>query len=306
MNEGTRYTNAGLLPLTDIDLRKQCPAIFSEAPRSDVSSRYGFVSSKTILDAMRAAGFVCTQTLSYSRRDEQIRGFTKHMMRFRQAGDNLKKLIVGDVVPQIVCVNSHDRSSQFHLFGGLWRLICSNGMLVSDGARVTPLVVRHTTSAVDGLLDAAGLIIKQHKFVFEHVDEMRATELTEKQAREFAVRTLALRPERAGVIDPMQLLNVRRPEDNGPSLWQVFNRAQENMTRGGLQGITANNRAIVTRGITAINGDIALNAGMWRIAMEMRNALEKASKSSAAVARKSRAKPAAPEATPAPEAAPAA
>lgn len=278
MQHPTVYRNENLDALTDNDLKRMCPAIFAESPRDDVSARYGFVSTAEMLKVMRDAGFVPTQVSAYMRRDPSIAEFTKHMIRFRKAGDAVKKLMVGDVVPQIVLLNSHDRSSQFNLFGGLWRLICSNGLLVSDGASVQPMVVRHTKSAVDGLLDAAGKLIQQQKFVFEHVDEMKKTILTEKQAADFAIRALALRPERAGAIDPLQLLKVRRPEDEGMDIWHVYNRAQENMTRGGLNGVTGNNRAIVTRGITAINGDMALNAGMWRVAME---AIEKARASSA-------------------------
>jgi hypothetical protein len=94
---------------------------------------------------------------------------------------------------------------------------------------------------------------------------------------------LHLRPDRAGVIDSAQLLRVRRPEDEGLSVWSVFNRAQENLMRGGLAGVTPNNRAIVTRGITGVNGDMDVNMGMWHLAVE---AISKAQASSAATVRK--------------------
>jgi hypothetical protein len=283
MSQLTAATNRNLLPLSDNDIRRLCPAVFAEAPRDDVSSRYGFVSTKDLLNAMRENGFVPTQVQSYYRRDPGNLEFTKHMVRFRPAGDNLKKLQKGDVVPQIALLNSHDRSSQFSLFGGLWRLVCENGLLVSEGSHVEPLVVRHTVSAIDGLLDATGELIKQQKYVFDHVDEMKKTTLTDKQAADFAVHALALRPERAGVIDPVQLLRVRRPEDEGSDIWHVYNRVQENLMRGGLQGITANNRAIVTRGVTSVNADVAINSGLWHLAVE---AIDKARTSSAAAVRK--------------------
>lgn len=294
MQHPTVFRNESLLALTDNDLKRMCPAIFATSAREDVSSRYGFVSTQTMVGAMREAGFVPTQVSSYMKRDPMNAEFAKHMVRFRKQGESVKKLTVGDVVPQIVLVNSHDRSSQFELFMGLWRLVCSNGMLASEGNKVEPVIIRHTKSAIDGLIDATGNMIKQQKFVFEHVEQMRNTELSEAQALDFAVRTLALRPERAGVIDPAQLLQVRRPADGGLSLWNVYNRAQENMTRGGLKGVTGANRAVVTRGITAINGDLQLNSGMWRIAME---AIEKARASSAAPAPKAARKAAAVPAT---------
>lgn len=278
------YSNSNLLPLDNAHLRKLCPAAFAEAPRSDVSARYGFVPTMPLVEALRKAGFVPTQVNSYMRRNADAAEFTKHMIRFRPEGDNLKKLTKGDVVPQIILVNSHDRSSQFQLFGGLWRLVCSNGLMVSDGAKVEPMVIRHTVSSIDGLLDAAGNLIKQQKFVFDHVEAMRKTVLTEKQALLFAEQALNLRPTRAGAIDSAQLLQVRRPEDDGFSLWNVFNRAQENLMKGGLTGVTGNNRAVVTRVVTSVNADMHINAGMWRLAME---AIGIAAASSAAAVRKS-------------------
>lgn len=269
--------NQQMVELSDDFLRKACPSIFAEAPRSDVSSRYGFVSSHEVLKAMREEGFVPTHARDYMRRNTEQLEFTKHMVRFRQAGSNLKKLTVGDVVPQVIMVNSHDRSSQFHLFGGLFRLICSNGMMVSESSVVKPIIVRHTVTAVDGVLAASRELVKQQAAVFEHVDIMKSTMLTEKAARQFASDALDLRPARAGAIDSTLLLSERRADDKGLSVWKVYNRVQENLMRGGLAGVTTSNRAIVTRGVDSINADLHINAGLWRLAME---AINKASMSS--------------------------
>lgn len=276
-------TNSTLAPLGDSDIARLCPAAYAEAPRDDVSSRYGFVSTRELIQALREHNFVPTQVNSYHRRNEEDRNFTKHLIRFRPAGDDLKAVTVGDVVPQLILVNSHDRSSQFSLIGGLWRLVCANGLMVSDGAKVEPMVVRHTTSAVSGLIAAADELVKRQKFVFEYLRAMRKLDLSEKGALEFAALALALRPERAGKIDPAQLLKVNRKEDEGLSLWKVFNRTQENLMRGGQTGITANNRTIVTRGVTGVNGDMHINAGLWRLAVET---IAKAQASSAATVRK--------------------
>lgn len=286
--EGTRnarFSNQQLMPLEDSDIARMCPAVFATAPRNDVSNRYGFVSSADILASMRASGFVPTHVMSYHRRNGELRQFTKHMLRFRKAG-NLKKQTVGDVVPQLIMVNSHDRSSQFEFYGGLMRLVCENGMMVSEGARVEPIVLRHTTSMIEGLSEVTGKIIEAQGHVFEHINEMRGTTLTEAQAIDFATHALALRPERAGTIDPRQLLNHRRSEDEGMDLWRIFNRVQENMIKGGQTGITASNRAIVTRGTNAINADIQINSGMWRVAMD---AIAKARESSSKATRGSKA-----------------
>jgi hypothetical protein len=288
----TAMMNQQMIPLSDQDLKRQCPSIFAEAPRNDVSSRYGFVSSAKVLTALRENGFVPTHARDYNKRDPSNRGFAKHLVRFRQESASLKKLVKGDVVPQIIMVNSHDRSSLFQFFGGLFRLVCSNGLMVSESSVVSPIVVRHTTSTVNEVLQACDALIKAQKGVFEHVNEMRGTTLDEKRALRFANEALELRPTRAGAIESSKLLESRRTEDAGMDLWSVYNRVQENLMRGGLAGVTAANRAVVTRGVDSINADLHINTGLWRLAME---AITTARTSSAATVRRSKAaKPAEP------------
>ncbi|SFA93208.1 hypothetical protein SAMN05444579_101640 [Delftia tsuruhatensis] len=45
----------------------------------------------------------------------------------------------------------------------------------------------------------------------------------------------------------------RRFEDRRPGLWSVFNRTQENLTKGGLHGRSANGRHQQTHPITHIS-----------------------------------------------------
>lgn len=270
--------NPQLAPITPDQLRKFAPAVFAKEAHEDVSERYGFMPTYKVLEHMHKAGFVPVEVRNYHRRDPEDFKFTKHMIRFRQAGA-LTARVVGDLVPQVVLLNSHDRSSPYSLFGGMFRLICSNGMLVSEGTHVIPIKLRHTVQLAETVVEVSMSIIKQHKHVFEHVNEMRKLKLNERQQLTFAKNALALRPTRAGVIDASGLLTARRTEDNGADLWHVFNRVQENLTKGGIEGKTATGRRVRTSEIQGVNGDIALNTGLWALAMD---AINKASKSSKA------------------------
>jgi hypothetical protein len=57
-------------------------------------------------------------------------------------------------------------------------------------------------------------------------------------------------------------------EDLGEDLWQVTNRVQENLLRGGLVRRTATGRLIRSRSITAIAQDVRINGGIWDLAAE--------------------------------------
>lgn len=259
--------NPALTPLTDKQLREYCPAIFTKEPHAKVSSRYGFIPTYEILEAMSDAKFVPVEVRAYARKAKHDRPFTAHMLRFRQAGA-LDARVVGDVVPQVVLLNSHDRSVRYQLYGGLYRLVCDNGLLVSTDDVVQPYVVRHTKGVVEEVVEEAKRIIKLHAEVFKHVNHMRKLELTERQRTAYAASALALRPERPGLIMPDDLLMPRREQDKGHDLWTTYNVVQENLIKGGVPGMTANGRSIRTAEVRSIKPDMTINAGCWSLAMQ--------------------------------------
>jgi len=216
---------------------------------------------------MHQNGFVPVEVRNSARIDPAALAFTKHMIRFRQQG-KVSARTVGDVVPQIVMVNAHDRSGRFELYGGLWRLVCANGMLVSESETVAPIIVRHTSRIVDNVVANSHAIIQQHQQVFKHVDAMRKVKLTPRQQTKFASAALELRPDRPGIIAPQALLATRREADAGSDVWSVFNRVQENLIKGGVEGHTESGRRTVTAQIKSIGPDMRINRGCWELAMQ--------------------------------------
>ena len=188
-------TNPMLAPLSVDQIRKFSPAIYANEPHESVSARYGFMPTYKVLEAMHAAGFVPVEVRNYMRRDPGRFAFTKHMIRFRQAGQ-LKARTVGDVVPQVVLLNAHDRSSAYELMGGLYRLVCSNGLLVSESSIVQPVKLRHTLQLAETVVETSLRIIQSHKQVFDHVKAMRAVELNPSDARSRTRLDMALRKSR--------------------------------------------------------------------------------------------------------------
>jgi hypothetical protein len=49
-----------------------------------------------------------------------------------------------------------------------------------------------------------------------------------------------------------------------------MNRVQENVTKGGLVGRTAQGRRMHTRAVASIDRGVSLNRALWRLAEEMR------------------------------------
>lgn len=265
--QASMLLNPQLTPLTYEQLRRYCPAIFSKEPRSDVSARYGFIPTYQVLEAMDRAKFVPVEVRNYARKAKDELRFTQHMIRFREAG-KVDARTVGDVVPQVVLLNSHDRTSRFQMYGGLYKLLCANGLLVATDEFVRPYIVRHTKRVVDEVVSVAQRIIGEHAKVFQYVKQMRTIELTPRQRTAFARSALALRPDRPGIIDAADLLHARRKEDEPPTLWNTLNVVQENLIKGGVAGVTATGRRVVTAEIRAIRPDMRINAGVWSLAMQ--------------------------------------
>lgn len=99
--------------------------------------------------------------------------------------------------------------------------------------------------------------------------------LNRDEQHAFARSALALRydPTDADTPAPItdsQLLDARRFEDRRDDLWTVFNRVQENLTKGGLRGRSASGRAISTRPVTGIDQNVKLNRALWMLADAMR------------------------------------
>ena len=49
----------------------------------------------------------------------------------------------------------------------------------------------------------------------------------------------------------------------------TFNRVQENIIQGGLEGLNRNGNRITTRKVTGLSENIRLNRSLWTLAEEM-------------------------------------
>jgi leucyl aminopeptidase (aminopeptidase T) len=105
---------------------------------------------------------------------------------------------------------------------------------------------------------------------------MKSLRLGVAEQHAFATAALALRyGERAegqppAPVTASQLIEARRAEDVGNSLWLSLNRTQENLQRGGQPGRTATGQRMHTRAVTSIDRTISLNRALWVLAEEMR------------------------------------
>lgn len=255
-------------------LRKVAPSIFATEPWSQVSAAYKFIPTFEIVESMRKEGFVPVRAMQSRSRIEGKSEFTKHMIRFRHEG-HLVGLDLNQELPEIVLVNSHDRTSGYQLSAGIFRLACLNGMVVKS-SDLGSISVRHSGNIVDEVIEGSYRIVEEMPRVMGQVDEFKQIALRPEESQAFAAAALQLRYPTDGTgkdtapIKAEQLLRVRRSQDRDSSLWSTFNKVQENFIKGGLRGQSTTGGRMSTRAINSVNEDLRLNKALWVLAESMK------------------------------------
>ena len=137
--------------LDDSILRTQAPSIFALGPMAGVSDRYTFVPTARIVDGLREQNWMPVEVEEQRIRKEARRGFQKHMLRFRRA-EQMATLDEWNV--ELVLLNSHDRGCAYQLHAGIYRRICSNGLVVSEGG-FEAIRFRHSKLETDEVVRAS-------------------------------------------------------------------------------------------------------------------------------------------------------
>jgi hypothetical protein len=264
---------ASTATLTDAQLRDAAPSIFADAAHQSRSDRYAYIPTARIVDAMRGEGFAPVKVNVARVREDDRRGFEKHMIRFRQVGGAMVN--VGDVLPEVVLVNSHDGSTSYKLSAGLFRLVCLNGLIVNQGT-IDEITIKHTgRNIVRDVIEGSHRVLEQSTRGVAVAHEWSQLQLTDGEQMALAIGAHHARfadstGEIKVPIQPAQLLRPRRSDDRKSDLWTVFNRVQENAIRGGLHGVgqdaEGRRRTFTSREVKGIDGNLNLNKALWKMA----------------------------------------
>jgi hypothetical protein len=260
---------------TKEEIARQAPTVMAAGPDEFRSDRYVFVSSEKIIDSMEDNGWGvanvrtpkvrvaspqhCRHELVFRSRDEDLKFEDP-----RAAGISTYGNFKAVVHPELRVTNSSDGSTRVEIAAGILATICSNGLTItlSDfGSFSTKHLGFDSESAYEVTSDFAGRI----PGIVERIDEFTGVHLNSREALKFAAdaRDLRWKGDRSSLIDPKDLLNARRPQDDGDDLWRIYNRVQENIMRGGFSSANTKRRV---RPISNIKLDNDINKGLWDLA----------------------------------------
>ena len=261
--------------LSHDNLRKLAPSIFAESGSTKTSDKYSHISTIQVIDALANEGYLPVKAVQSRSRIEEKKGFAKHCVRFRHI--STVPTLNGGLFPELVLTNSHDGLSSYKLQSGLYRLVCSNGMV--SGEKHREIRVKHQGDIVGNVIEGTYEVMRDSDLLLDSAATMTNIQLSneEKQIFAEAVHELYFDGNESPLVEaikPEQFLKLRRNADRKDDLFTTFNRAQENVIRGGLSGYyTDAKRGFVrtsTREIKSIDKNNSLNRALWTLAEKMK------------------------------------
>lgn len=269
--------------LEKADFERFCPSFYATAPKADVSSAYQFLNTRDLALQLWDAGWMPTYAREARSVDPTNRGFTRHIVRWSHPDYRVN----GERI-ELVGVNSHNRAAAFSFYAGVFRLVCSNGM-ISQTSEFGSFKIKHLGADLYSQVgEAVAKIADSAEGIAARMQQFKEIELSPVEQDAFAAGAHGYMwedPETAPVRSG-QLLVPRRANDSlGGSfgnwgedrprndLWTTFNVVQENLMKGGLRGVNSKGRQMKTRKIHSIDKDVKLNKALWIMAEKMAEAV---------------------------------
>jgi len=262
--------------LTSDQIRHYAPSVFATEAHESRSDRFAPIPTMAVLNELKREGFVVVSAQQSRAKDETKKNFTKHMLRLRHVSDleNTGRDRMKDSHGEIILKNANDGSSTYQLMAGIYRLVCSNGM-IGWSPLFDKVNVRHSGNLkkiADNVIEGTYRVLDETQNLLSVRDSWSNIQLSQDDQMALAESAHVVRfGDSEGKTDtpitPRHLLVTRRVADKGDDLWSTFNRIQENAMKGGLTAYNNNTRRMsTTREVKNIDNDVKINRALWQLA----------------------------------------
>ena len=228
--------------LNDKELEYLCPVAFkstmtqNEISELGLSKHYSFVPTMKVVNDLRNLGYDVVDAKQVKARKKSTNGYQKHMITFEHPKYKVEGV---EEYPQLLLTNSHDGGNAFQLSAGIFRLVCSNGLVIKTEDYGSQRLI-HKGYSFEAVQQMVNEFIEVIDETMTRITAMKRTKLNEDQMTEFAKQAALLRFTSKSynednidkVVHIDELLDATRKEDNGNAVWEVFNRVQERLVNG--------------------------------------------------------------------------
>jgi hypothetical protein len=245
------------------EIKQLAPSIYTSTPSSEVSKFYTHIPTSKVIDDMQTLGWGVVKVTQVKARKNQ--GFQKHLVVFRNPDISIEGQD-GDVVfPQILLTNSHDGKNSFTFTAGLFRLICSNGLVIST-EKFGKVQIRHMGYTFEKLQTQIYEMVSHLPLTVESMNKMKQIQLDQQAILDFANQAIQYRfPNQIKIDLPTFIIPVRS-EDKGTDLWKVYNVIQEKLMGGGFNYISNKGKTRKARKINNFQQDLEINKKLFELA----------------------------------------
>lgn len=267
-------------PLTNEEIEATAPSVFTTAPKETLSERYEFIPTSKVIDFMVENGWFPVDAKEVKVRKEENNGYQKHMVRFRHPEISFNNVNGDGNLVDILLTNSHNGTSSFKFQVGVFRLVCSNGLVIQTqnfgSERVRHFSSEDENKFQEKLEETLAILIDRIPMTVDIISKMQQSVINDKQVGEMALKAAEIKfQDRVKNINTDQLVKelipANREEDEGNNVWVVFNRLQEKLLNGDYTYINNNNRRRKPRRARSVN-NIAqsnkLNTKLFEMAYE--------------------------------------
>lgn len=247
-------------------------AVLADNAHERVGKNYTFIPTHRIIDDLGKLGWLPVSAQEARVRKEEFQGYQKHIVRFRQqeSGFNLEGL-VNELFPELVLFGDHRGMGSFKLSLGLFRIVCTNGLVTADDIYGS-IRISHRGYTLREIEKMVKKFAKTSPKLVDDIGKFKTIELTEVERDTFAADAMKLRwGDIAPIEKPSDLLRSRRSADRGPSLWNTYNVLQENLMKGGIRFLSRSEddpmrvRRNRTRSVAAPSEEMRVNQGLWSL-----------------------------------------
>ena len=255
--------------LTKENMKSMAPSIFAEKPSNEVSKHYTHIPTTKVIDDMELLGWKPIEAKEVKARKKSTKGYQKHLIVFRNDDVVINGEDGDTVFPQILLTNSHDGKNAFQFQAGLYRLVCSNGLVIAD-TQFEAVKMRHMGYTFEDLQEKIKEMVEKLPLTVESMNKMKAKEMAEEEIIQFAKEAINTRFTEKEInriqIDLKELVNPVRKEDAGNDLWSVFNVVQEKIVTGDFD-YRAGGKVRKAREIKNFKQDMKINKELFDLAL---------------------------------------
>jgi hypothetical protein len=259
--------------LSKEQIKALAPVVFATEPTNkNVSEKYLHVNTETVIDDLAKLGWfpvTAMQRRTKPRKDGSPTIRSKHMISFQNPELIIKGKNGDDAFPRIIVTNSHDGLSSFQFRVGIYRLVCSNGLVVAD-EEFSAFSIKHKGYTFEELQGVVAQAVADLPNKIQVLNKMQARMLTPEEQRQLAIDAMALRSSNPDAkydeASIEEVLTATRKEDEGDSLWLVFNRVQESIINGGYSAALRGAKIRKVKKIKSFEKDLKVNQDLFKLA----------------------------------------